>query len=70
MSTSPLHTYDGGAPNPQSVAAELRMTARVLEETATASIHNHEDTIRAAVVLRIRLRGLAAAVLDERGERP
>ena len=67
MST-PLRTYDDGDANPQNMAAELRMTAKAIEETAGADIHDDSDMIRAAVVLRIRLRSLAAAVLAERGE--
>ena len=66
--TNPLHTYDGGDADPQDVAAELRMTAEVLEETANADIHSDRDMIRSAVVLRMCLRRLAAAVNAERGE--
>lgn len=65
-----LNTYDDGDPYPQDIASELRMTAEALDETATADIHNDSDMIRAAVVLRIRLRALAAAVHAERGEQP
>ncbi|MEU1515548.1 hypothetical protein ABZ490_25930 [Streptomyces sp. NPDC005811] len=70
MSSSrrPLHTYDGGIPVPQSVAAELDMAAATLAESADADIFNDQDMIRSAVALRIRLRGLAAAVRAERGE--
>lgn len=64
--SSLLHAYDDG--DPLDLASELRMTAEVLEETATASIHNGSDMIRSAVVLRMRLRSLAAAVNAERGE--
>ena len=65
MSTT-LNAYDGGIP--LDVASELAMTAGALDETAGASIHNDSDMIRSAVVLRIRLRALTAAVLAERGE--
>lgn len=64
----PLHTYDCGDALHQGVAAELRMTAEVLEETANADISNDHDMIRSAVRLRFQLRHLAAAVLAERGE--
>ncbi|MCM1976803.1 hypothetical protein [Streptomyces sp. G1] len=62
-----LGAYNGG-PCHEDVDAELRMAARVLESTATASVHDQEDMIRSAVALRIRLVALAAAVNAERGE--
>ncbi|MET8803582.1 hypothetical protein [Streptomyces sp. NPDC004546] len=69
MSTNTtLSTYDDGDPTPLNVANELDMAARVLSETANASIFDDSDMIRSAVALRMRLRGLAAAVLAERGE--
>lgn len=67
-SASLLHSYDGGDPTPLDVADALNMAARVLDETAGADIHDHTDMIRSAVILRMRLRNLAAAVIAERGE--
>ncbi|MFR0358616.1 hypothetical protein [Streptomyces sediminimaris] len=65
--TVTLGAYDGD-PIPLDVAAELTMAARVLDETAAADIHDTADMIRSAVALRMRLRGLAAAMEAERGE--
>lgn len=66
--TGRLDTYDYGDPIPSDITDELAMTAEIIHETATASIHNVDDMIRAAVGLRHRLRTLAAAVTAERGE--
>ncbi|MER6065101.1 hypothetical protein ABT167_28835 [Streptomyces sp. NPDC001792] len=66
--TSPLRTFCDDDMNPLDVTAELRMTAEALERTASADICSDRDMIRTAVVLRMRLRSLAAAVLAERGE--
>lgn len=63
-----LNSYDDGDPVPMDLADELDMAERVLDETASADIHNEHDMIRSSVVLRMRLRGLAAAVTASRGE--
>jgi hypothetical protein len=63
-----LSTYDDGEPSLLNVAQELTMAARILNETAGASIYDDSDMIRSAVALRMRLRGLTAAVRAERGE--
>ncbi|MFJ2004778.1 hypothetical protein [Streptomyces chartreusis] len=68
-SPSPLNTYDGDGSDVQTVAAELRMASKALEETATADIHSHQAMIRSAVVLRIRLNQLVSAVNSERTDR-
>ncbi|WP_030585671.1 hypothetical protein [Streptomyces anulatus] len=46
----------------------LRHAREVLAETATANIHNHDEMLRAAVGLEMRLRQLVAA-LDKEASR-
>ncbi|MFM9811626.1 hypothetical protein ACKI16_24325 [Streptomyces scabiei] len=63
-----LSFYDYGDPIHLGMTAELDMVARILDETASASIHNETAMRHAAIALRYRLRNLAAAVKAERGE--
>lgn len=45
-----------------------RSAREVLDEKAGANIHDHDEMIRAAVGLEMRLRGLLAALDAEEGE--
>ncbi|MEU5716581.1 hypothetical protein AB0G71_12450 [Streptomyces sp. NPDC020403] len=49
------------------VDAALRHARAVLEDKATANIHDHDEMIRAAVGLEMRLRQLVAALDKEAG---
>ncbi|MEU3204274.1 hypothetical protein ABZ702_10390 [Streptomyces cyaneofuscatus] len=44
------------------LSTALARARKVLEEKATANIHDHDDMIRAAVGLEMRLRQLVAAL--------
>ncbi|MEU3435475.1 hypothetical protein [Streptomyces sp. NPDC006863] len=50
-----------------SLSAALDRAREVLAEKATANIHDHDDMIRAAVGLEMRLRQLVAALDEEAG---
>ncbi|QIY96942.1 hypothetical protein HEP87_26760 [Streptomyces sp. S1D4-11] len=70
MTTSydPLHGPDEEPPFPASLDGELKLTRQLLNEVATANIHDHPDMLKAAVALNCRVRGLLAALDAERGE--
>jgi hypothetical protein len=51
-----------------SLSEALRLARTVLEDKATANIHDHNEMIRAAVGLEMRLRQLVAA-LDKKDGR-
>ncbi|MFD9782218.1 hypothetical protein ACFWZS_31425 [[Kitasatospora] papulosa] len=53
--------------NASSVDEALRWARQVLEEKATANIHDRDEMIRAAVGLEMRLRQLVAALDQEAG---
>nr|WTB31093.1 hypothetical protein OG781_17830 [Streptomyces sp. NBC_00830] len=67
-SYDPLHDpeKDASAYVPPLDAA-LRHARKVLEEKATANIHDADEMIRAAVGLEMRLRALVAALDAEAG---
>lgn len=51
----------------EPVDAALRRAREVLEEKATANIHDKDEMLRAAVGLEMRLRALVAALDKEAG---
>ncbi|MFH9134416.1 hypothetical protein [Streptomyces sp. NPDC017524] len=71
VDTSALHTslYDPADDLPwtPSLDVALDQARRVLEEKATANIHDRDEMIRAAVSLEMRLRQLVAALDKEAG---
>ena len=50
-----------------SLSEALRLARTVLEDKATANIHDHDEMIRAAVGLEMRLRQLVTALDKEAG---
>lgn len=66
MSYTPLHGPDEESPPPASLDGELRLARRLLDEIATANIHDHTAMLKAATGLNCRLRSLLAALDAER----
>ncbi|MFD8797228.1 hypothetical protein [Streptomyces atroolivaceus] len=66
-SYTPLHDPEYGILHPFSLDRELRLAREVLEEKATANIHDSDEMIRAATGLQMRLRALLAAFDKEAG---
>ncbi|MFF2511700.1 hypothetical protein [Streptomyces sp. NPDC058086] len=64
----PLHGPDEEPPDPASVDGERKMTRQLLDETATANIHDHIEMVKTAAGLNHRIRSLLAALDAERGE--
>ncbi|MFC4500646.1 MULTISPECIES: hypothetical protein [Streptomyces] len=65
--------YDPATDGPSFVGpvdSELRSARRLLDETASANIHDHTAMVKAAVSLDYRLRSIVAALDTERGECP
>ncbi|MCX4592354.1 hypothetical protein OG819_22255 [Streptomyces sp. NBC_01549] len=67
-SYDPLYGPDDTTPAPESLAVEIAVTRRILDETAVLNIHDDRDMLKAAVALNCRVRGLLAALDAERGE--
>ncbi|MFD3530488.1 hypothetical protein [Streptomyces sp. NPDC058664] len=53
----------------QPVDSAIQRAREVLEEYASANIHDHNEMIRAAISLEMRLRGLVAALDAEQVQR-
>ncbi|MDU8998224.1 hypothetical protein [Streptomyces mirabilis] len=70
MSTAydPLHGPDEEPPFAASLGIEVKLARRLLDETATANIHDHTEMLTAAASLNYRMRALLAAIDAERGE--
>ncbi|MGW1503778.1 hypothetical protein ACWCQW_35500 [Streptomyces mirabilis] len=70
MSTSydPLHGPDEETPDPASLGIEIKLARQLLDETATANIHDHTAMVKTAASLNYRIRSLLAALDAERGE--
>ncbi|WP_371670009.1 hypothetical protein OG985_21640 [Streptomyces sp. NBC_00289] len=64
----PLHGPHDTTPPPESLAVEIAVSRRILDETASLNIHDRSDMLRAAVALDCRVRALLAALEAERGE--
>ncbi|MFE7752154.1 hypothetical protein [Streptomyces sp. NPDC057428] len=63
---TPLHDPERDARSYVSpLGSALSRAREVLEETATANIHDHNEMLRAAVGLEMRLRDLVAALEKE-----
>jgi hypothetical protein len=54
--------------SPGPLDDELRMAREILDQTAISNVHDGEAMIRAAVGLRMRLRGLLGALDADRGK--
>ncbi|MFJ1604155.1 hypothetical protein ACIOHS_12395 [Streptomyces sp. NPDC088253] len=64
----PLHGPDEETPFAASLGIEVKLARQLLDETATANIHDHTEMLTAAAGLNYRLRALVAALDAERGE--
>jgi hypothetical protein len=62
----PLHEPSSTFLPPASLAVEIAVTRRILDETAPLNIHDHGDMLKAAVSLDCRVRALLA-LLDAEG---
>ncbi|MEU2251148.1 hypothetical protein [Streptomyces sp. NPDC019224] len=72
VDTSALHAplYDPARDGDTYVPpldAALRLARATLAEKASANIHDHDEMLRAAVSLEMRLRDLVAALDEEAG---
>jgi hypothetical protein len=63
----PLHDPGEATPEHASLAVEIAVTRRILNETAALNIHDDNDMRSAAFALNARIRSLLAAVEAERG---
>jgi hypothetical protein len=66
---TPLRSLDDAEPYHASLDGELRLARALLDELASANIHDHHEMVKAAVSLDCRLRSLLAALDTERGTR-
>jgi hypothetical protein len=62
-----LHSAGDEPPAFASLAVEIAVTRRILDETASLNIHSDDDMRSAAFALNTRLRALLAAIEAERG---
>ena len=68
-SYDPLHGPDEETPFAASLGIEVKLARQLLDETATANIHDHTAMLKAAASFNYRMRALVAAIDAERGER-
>ncbi|MEU9199432.1 hypothetical protein [Streptomyces sp. NPDC048332] len=74
MSTNPTEPYTplhdpkmDALPYTPSLSYAIRRAREVLDERATANIHNHNEMLHAAVSLETSLRRLVTALAQEAG---